>query len=149
MRRSLVYLELGIFSSALVISAVSVYLFHDVDREMVERWNEAFAGLCFEFFLFTSFIVLGVGILTWLGRRLFNLKGSSPRASLGLVLGICVSVVQYPWEFVGRILLPQLEDTSLILYIVLAIIVCTGILLRDNYRQAQTTQAVDIPQSPV
>jgi len=39
---------LGIFCTALFLDAISVYIFHDVDKNKIGHWNEAFADLSIE-----------------------------------------------------------------------------------------------------
>jgi len=126
---------LGIFSAALFISAISVYIFHDVDKEMIGHWNEAFAGLSIEFVLFTVIVGVGVALLTLLGRRLLKLKGYSPRSKLGFLLGIGVSALQYLWDFAGRAAFPTLADSSLFLYLIVAIVLSSVVIVRDNFKQ--------------
>jgi hypothetical protein len=132
---------LGIFCTALLSAAISVYVFHDVDKDQIGHWNEAFAGLCTECVLFTIVVGGGVALLTSLGRHLFHLKGYSPRAKFGLFLGIGATVLQYPWDFVGRAAFPKLADSSLSLYLIVAIIFCSIAILRDNFRQKKLRQA--------
>lgn len=141
MRRAILLLMLGILSTALLIAAITVYIFHDVDNDMIGHSNEAFAGLCTESALFTVLIGGGVALLTLLGRRLFHLKGYSPRAKLGLFLGIGVTVLQYPWDFIGRAVFPKLADSSLALYLIVAIVLCSIVIVRDNFRQMKLCQA--------
>jgi hypothetical protein len=126
---------LGVFCAALSIAAISVYVFHDVDKDMIGLWNEAFAGLCAEFVLFTMIVGGGVALLSWLGRHLFHLMGYSPRSKLGFFLGIGVSVLQYPWDFVGRVAFPKFADSSLFLYLIVAIVFCSVVIVRDNFKQ--------------
>jgi hypothetical protein len=141
MRRAILLLMLGIFCTALFSAAISVYIFHDVDQDKIGHWNEAFAGLCTESVLFTLVVGGGVALLTLLGRHLFHLKGYSPRSMLGLLLGVGVTVFQYPWEFVARKELPKLADASLSLYLVVAIVLCAIVIVRDNFRQMKLYQA--------
>jgi len=131
---------LGIFFSALFTAAISVYLFHDVDKDQIGHWNEAFVGQCAEIVLFTLVIGGGVGLLTMLGRYLFHLREYSPRTMLGLFLGIGVTVFQYPWEFTARREFPGLADISRALYLVAAIAICAIIIVRDNFRQTKASQ---------
>jgi len=135
---------LGIFSTALVVSLFSVYVFHDVDKEMIGRWNEAFAGLCVEFVFFTAIIGGGVAILTFLGRHLLRLKGYSPRPGMCLFLGIGVTVLQYPWEFAGRSAFLGLEDFSLCLYLIVAIVFCSIFIVRDSFRKKKMTAVLRV-----
>jgi hypothetical protein len=140
MRRAILLLVLGIFCTALLAAAISVYVFHDVDKDQIGRWNEAFAGLCIESVLFAGIVGGGVALLAFPGRQLFHLKGCSPRAKLGLFLGIAVPVLQYPWDFVGRVAFPKLANSSLSLYLVLAIVLCSIVLVHDNFRQMRLLQ---------
>jgi membrane-bound metal-dependent hydrolase YbcI (DUF457 family) len=121
--------------ASLLISAVSVYIFHDVDRDQIGHWNEAFLGLCIESILFSVIIGGPVWLLTFLGRHLFHLKNYSPREMLALVLGIGVTVVQYLVELGARGFVPKLTDSFRALYLVVAIVLCTLVLLRDSFRQ--------------
>jgi len=135
MRRAILLFMLGIFCTALSTAAISVYLFHDVDRDEIGRWNEAFAGLCAESVLFTLAVCGGVAILTFAGRHFFHLKDCSPRAKLGLFLGIGVTILQYPWDFAGRTAFAKFADVSLSLYMTVAIALCSIVIVRDNFMQ--------------
>ncbi len=143
MRRSILFLTLGILCTAIVTAAISVYIVQDVDHDQIGHWNEAFAGLCAEIFPFSAIIGVAVGFFAWLGRRLFHLSGHSPRPELGLFLGIGVVVLQYPWDFAGRKLVPEYAEFSLALYMVVSIVICTVVLLRDNFRQMKLGKAGD------
>ncbi|MGA3031701.1 MAG: hypothetical protein ABSD70_00355 [Terracidiphilus sp.] len=140
MSRVILLLALGIFCTFLMVATISVYVFHDVDQDEIGHWNDAFAGLSIEGVLFTVIISAGVALLTLAGRNLFHLRGYSPRAKLGLFLGIGVSVLQYPWDFLGRMAFPRLTDFSLSLYLVVAIVVCSVVIVRDNYKQMKSRQ---------
>jgi hypothetical protein len=141
MRRTTLFLMLGIFGTALFGAVISVYMLHDVDQDKIGHWNEAFLGLCVESVLFTLIVGGGVTFLSLLGRHFFHLKGYSPRAMLGFLLGVGVTVLQYPWEFAVRKQLPKLANTSLYLYLVIAIVFCTVVIIRDNLRQMKLCQA--------
>jgi hypothetical protein len=135
MRRSIFFLMLGILCAAVAISTISVYVFHDVDQDMIGHWNLAFAGLCEESGMFALIIAIPVSILTYLGRHALNIKSYAPRAKLALILGIGVTVLQYPWEFAARKVVPQLADSAISIYLIVAIVACTFILLRDTVSQ--------------
>ena len=135
MRRSISLLVLGILCTFTIVAVVSVYLFHDVDRDMIGHWNEAFIGLCAEGLLFTVIVSTPVCLLTFLGQRFFRLNGYSPRPKLALFLGIGITAFQYFWEFLARVLLPKFGDFALSTYLIMAIIVCTVLLLRDSLGQ--------------
>ena len=145
MRRTILLFILAMFGTALLNAAISVYIFHDVDKDQVGHWNEAFAGLCGEIVLFTLVVGVGLALLTWIGRLLFHLKGYSPRAKLGLFLGVGVSVLQYPWDFVGRAAFPAYADSFLSLYLIVAIVLCSIVIVRDNFRQMKLRQALATP----
>lgn len=132
---------LGIFCAFLFVSAISVYIFHDVDKDMIGHWNEAFSGLCIEGILFTMIIGGGAALLTSLARLLFRLKGCSPRSRLAFFLGIGITVLQYPWDLIGRIAFPNLADSFLSFYLIAAIVFCTVVIVRDNFKQMKLRQA--------
>jgi len=130
----------GVFCTALLSDAISVYIFHDVDKDMIGHWNEAFTGLCAELILFSLIVGGGVALLTWLLRLLLHLKGYSPRSRLALFLGIGVTVLQYLWDFAGRTVFPNLADSSLGLYLIVAIVFSSIVLVRDNFKQMKLHQ---------
>ncbi len=137
MRQPILLFISGIFSSALLISAISVYILHDVDRDQIGHWNEAFAGLAQESILFALFIGAAVALLTALARKFLKLTRSSPRPVLGAVLGMCIPLIQYPWDYAVRKELPALAQLSLICYLVFATAICTALLVRDNFKQQE------------
>jgi hypothetical protein len=141
MWRSILFLILGFFCTALLVAAISVYLLHDVDHDMVGRLNEAFLQSCTEGILFGLIVGGSAGLLTILGRFVFHLRGYSPRAMSGFILGISVTVFQYPWDFSTRMIFPKLEDVSLFVYLVAAIVLCTLVLLRDTLKQKKEFEA--------
>jgi hypothetical protein len=136
MRRAILFLILGVFGAALVVSSISVYIVHDVDRDKAGHLSEAFLGLCVESVLF-ALIVGGIaGFLALVGRHLFRLTGSSPRANPALFLGLGVPLFQYAVDLAVRRLFPQFTELSLTLYLVVAIVFCAAVLLYDSFRQA-------------
>lgn len=135
MWRALLLFMVGIFGAALFVSAVSVYALHDVDKEQVGHWNQAFEALCTEGVLFTLIVGGGVAVLTLFGRYLFHLNGYSPRLKLVFFLGVGVTLLQYPWDFASRVALPKLADASLSAFLVFAIVLCSIVFIRDASRQ--------------
>jgi hypothetical protein len=131
---------LGILGTALFTAAVSVYIFHDVDKDQIGHWNQAFAGLCNEGVLFAVIVGGGVALLALPGRHLAHLKGYAPRPKLALFLGIGITLLQYPWDFVGRAAFPKLADYSLSFYLIFAIVICSSVILRDCFRQRNSRE---------
>ena len=145
MRRAILSLMLGTFCTALFLAAISVYIFHDVDQDRIGHWNEAFVDLSIEVFVFSLILGGAAWLLALVGQRVFGLRGGSPRAKIGLSLGIATAVFQYPFEFLGRRLVPNFAGSLLSLYIVAAIILCTAVLLRDASRQREPQEALKAP----
>jgi hypothetical protein len=141
MARAILILMLGMFFTALFIAAISVYILHDVDRDQIGQWNTAFADSCAEFVLFTLIIGVGVALFVFVGRAFFHLQEYSPRPNLVLLLGVGVAAIQYPWDLIGRLVFPKLSDLSLSLYLVLAIIVCSIVVIRDCVKQMRLRPA--------
>jgi hypothetical protein len=125
----------GIFCAALFVDVVSVYLLRDVDPDQIGHLNAAFAGLCAESVIFALLIGVSVELLTLVGRRLLRLRRYSPRDMLSFFLGIGVTVFQYPWDYIARRSFPRSASLALSLYIAVAVVVCTVVLLRDTFRQ--------------
>jgi len=140
MWRAILLFMLGILSAAFFVAAVSVFAFHDVDKEQIGHWNEAFAALCTEGVLFTLIVGGGVAVLTFLGRHLFHLSGYAPRLKVVFFLGVGITVLQYPWDFVSRVALPKLADASLSAFLVIAIVLCSIVFVRDASRQMKLGQ---------
>lgn len=137
MRRTIFSFMAAMALTAFCLNAISVYVFHDVDKDLVGRWNEAYIELCLEFAIFTVVVGGAVWPLTLLGRRLFRLQSVSPRPNFVRFLGVGVILLQYPVEFAARVLLPRFSDLSLSLYIVASIAASAALLLRDNFKQLQ------------
>jgi len=132
----------GIFCTFLLSGAVSVYIFHDVDKDMIGHSNEAFVGLFEEGIFFTLLISGATALLVLLGRYLLKLNAYSPRGLLGLFLGIGLTAAQYPWDFLARKVFPNFSDILLVLYMIIAVIFCTVLLLYDNLSQKKYWEAI-------
>ena len=143
MTRTLSLFIVGLFCTSLFLGGVSVYVFHDVDQDKIGHWNEAFADLSAEIAVFDLIVGGSVWALTLLGRRLFKLHGSSPRARLGLGLGIAVPILQYLFDFAGRAFIPNYADFALYFLLVAAIFLCTAALLFDTLRQQKLLRAIE------
>jgi hypothetical protein len=55
-------------------------------------------------------------------------------------LGVGITVLQYPWDFVSRVALPKLADASLSAFLVIAIVLCSIVFVRDASRQVKLGQ---------
>jgi hypothetical protein len=135
MWRSILSLMQGIFGASLLSSAISVYIIHDVDKDMISHLNDAFMGLFKEGYMFTAIVGVIVGLLVLIGRLILRMGDSFPRAKLSLYLGIGVGLLQYPCDLIGRELFPKYSDVVLTCYMVVAILLCVVVLLADNFRQ--------------
>jgi hypothetical protein len=141
MKRPILALTLGILLAALCVDMISVYILHDVDHDLLGHWNEAFMGLCQESIV-GSLLIGGVtGLITSLGRAILKPKGGYPRTTFAFLLGVAVSVIQYPWDFATRALSPAFAQTSLLIYLFVAPVVCAFLLLRDSPNQATSVAA--------
>jgi hypothetical protein len=49
----------GFLLSGIFLNAVAVYIFHDVDKELIGKWNIAFRDLLGELLLFGLFAAIG------------------------------------------------------------------------------------------
>jgi ABC-type Fe3+ transport system permease subunit len=143
MRKSTLLLAAGIFCTFLLSGAVSVYVFHDVDKDMIGHWDEAFAELFKEGIFFTLLISGATALLTLLGRYLLKLNAYSPHGLLGFFLGIGLTAVQYPCDFVARKVFPNFSDILLVLYMIIAVIFCTVVLLYDTFKQKKYLKAFE------
>jgi hypothetical protein len=123
--------------TAIVLNAVSVYVFHDVDQNKIGHLNEAFAELAVEAVIFS----LIVGGLVWLfvlaGRRLLSLRNYSPRLRVAASIGVAAAVFQYPFEYIGRRVAPNLSDSFLFFYLITAPFLAAAVLLADVIRQSK------------
>jgi len=134
MRRIIPNMALGIFCTCLFVSFISVYLFHDLDPGQTER--TAYLGLCVEGAVFDLIVVGPTFLLTAVGLRLLSLRSHPSQAKLGLLLGVGVTAVQYPWELAGRLLARKYTDIFLWAYLLGAIMFCTTFLLWDSRKQS-------------
>jgi hypothetical protein len=141
MRRSITFLVSGIFCAVLVTSIISVYLLRDVDHDQIDHLNAAFASLCAEGVIFALVVGGATGLLTLLGKKLLGLKEFFHRGQLSFLLGVSVAVLQYPWDLASRKISPRFADLSLSVYMVVAVVLCTVVLLYDNSRRRALEKA--------
>jgi hypothetical protein len=62
----------GMISTALLTNALSVYVLHDVDRNMIGKWNDAFLQLTFELIILAVITSRVLGILIHFGCKFFT-----------------------------------------------------------------------------
>jgi hypothetical protein len=117
-------------------NAVAVYLLHDVDADRIGKWSLAYWELTREFFVFGLVLTASFFLLTWIGTLLFGLRHVAPNLRLGLILGVAVTLLQYPAEYIVRELTAEHSaDTFLLGYIVLSPISCAAVVLVDAYKR--------------
>jgi uncharacterized membrane protein SpoIIM required for sporulation len=113
----------GVCLSALLLGAVSVYVFHDVDKDLIGKCNIAFRYLAGEVLFFGLLVTLGTAILTQIGRMVAGLRPAVPPTKLGFIVGVSVGLVQYPFEFLVRKVANEHYDFWIYTYIGLSILV--------------------------
>jgi len=74
----------GLFLAAMLANAVAVYWLHDVDTELVGRWNVAYRELSLEALTFSVVAAGCFLLLTWTGKILFRLPGAVLSSKLAL-----------------------------------------------------------------
>jgi hypothetical protein len=124
----------------LLLSAVSVYVFHDLDKQLIGKWDLAFRDLAGEVLVFALMVARGTAVLTQIGRMVAGLRPAVPTPKLGLIAGASIGLVQYPFEF----LLPNVADEQcdfwIYAYIVLSILASSAVFMAACRRQ-------DVPAS--
>jgi hypothetical protein len=127
---------LGIFASAMFTNAVAVYLLHDVDADRIGKWNLAYGELTLEFFVFSLALTVCFFLVVWIGTIAFGLRDIMPSLKLGFALGIAVTLIQYPAEFVVRKLTAgHSADAFLLGYLLLSPICCAVIILLNSHKR--------------
>jgi hypothetical protein len=122
------------FAAAMFTNAAAVYLLHDVDADRVGKWNLAYYELTLEFFVFSLVLTVSFLLLTWIGRVVFGLRDVTLNLKLGFVLGIAVTLIQYPAEFTIRKLTPGHSAEAFLLgYLLLSPICCAAIMLLNSH----------------
>jgi len=129
----------GVCLSALLLGAVSVYVFHDVDRDLIGKWNIAFRYLAGEVLLFGLLVTLGTTILTQIGRIVAGLRSAVPAPKLGFILGASIGVIQYPFESLVRKVADEHYAFWSYAYIVLSILVPSTIFIAACRKQHDAT----------
>jgi len=110
----------GILVSALSLNLVIVYIFHDVDQDLVGKWNKAFEYLAVETLIWAFLIALATLLLTQAGRIVIGLRPGVPPSKLGTAVGLVVGFTQYIWDFLMRKLTDQHNDLWLFVFMLLA-----------------------------
>jgi hypothetical protein len=121
------------------INFLSIYVFHDVDKDRIGQWNLAFLELCLEFGVF-ALVATGIFLLfLWLGRMVLRMSAISSNYLLAFLLGVFLILAQYPIEFLGRLFLPSRQDTVLISYLLLSPVLCSALFLRNSFAKLRRT----------
>ena len=124
------------------MNAVSVYIFHDVDKELIGKWNIAFRDLLGELLLFGFLVVLVAGALTQLGRLIAKLRPAVPSPKLGFIVGVCVALAQYPVEYITRKIAVEHYSFGLDLYIILSVVIPSVVFIVACRKQQRSTTLV-------
>jgi hypothetical protein len=128
----------GVIVSALFVNALSVYVFHDVDQEMIGRWHEAYIQLNIEL-LFFSLIVTGLLLLFMcLGIKLFRYPILSQNIRLAFTLGVGIILFQYVYELAARSWAPEIAQVVIAIYLLLGSAISAIILIRDGSRPSSS-----------
>ena len=135
-------------------NAASVYLFHDVDADRIGQWNLAYGELTFEFLAFSTGVAICFFLAAWIGTVALGLRDVPVNLKLGFVLGIALTLIQYPAEFAVRKLTPAFADAFLLGYMLLSPLCCAAIILLNSHkrrrelkRNAGQTDEVTIPET--
>ena len=123
------------FAAAMFTNAVSVYLLHDVDTDLMGKWSLAFWQLTLEFFIFSIVLTVCFFLLSWIGTMVFRLRRVPLNHGLGFALGIAVILIQYPAEFIVRKLSGHTADSFLLCYMLLSPIFCVAIVLLNAHKR--------------
>jgi hypothetical protein len=126
---------LGLFVAAMFTNAIAVYLFHDVDADRIGKLSLAYWELTLEFFVFSLVLTLSFLLVTWIGTTVFRLRNAPLSSTLGLVLGIAVTLIQYPAEFAVRRFATNSADAFLLGYLLVSRICCVAIVLLNSRKR--------------
>lgn len=130
-------------------NAVAVYWLHDVDADLVGKWNLAYQQLTLEFLIFSIVVASCFLLLTWIGRVVFRLGQVTVNSRLGLFLGAAVVCLQYPAEFaVRKLITTHSSDTFLLAYLLLSPVCCAAIILLDSHKRRPATKLVGEYMAP-
>lgn len=135
---------LGVFAAAILTNAAAVYLLHDVDAARIGNLNLAYRELTLEFFAFGVVLTVIFFLMTWIGTLLFRLRNVPPNAKLALILGIVVTVFQYPAEFAVRKLAGNWADAFLLGYLLASPVCCAVVILLNSHKRRMINNEVRV-----
>jgi|WetSurMetagenome_2_1015567.scaffolds.fasta_scaffold421420_2 hypothetical protein len=134
MWRAAIWFFSGMILSALPVNALSVYVFHDVDKDMIGQWHVAYVQLNIEL-LIVSLIASGLLLLfICLGEKLFHHPILSLNIRLAFILGVSTIVLQYVCEMAARLWAPQITTIILAVYPFLSAALAAIMLVRNGAR---------------
>jgi hypothetical protein len=137
----------GVLVSALFVNALSVYVFHDVDREMIGRWHEAYFQLNIEL-LFFSLIVTGLLLLFMcLGIKLFRYPVFSQNVRLAFTLGVGTILIQYVYDLAARSWAPEIAQVVTAIYPLLGSAISAIILIRNGSHPSPSAASEEMKNS--
>lgn len=130
---------MGIFAAAMFTNAVAVYLLHDVDVDRIGKWNLAYWELTIEFLAFGLVLAVCFFLVIWIGAVVFGLRDVTLNLRLGFVLGIAVTLIQYPAEFTVRKLMAGHSSGGFLLgYMLLSPVCCAALILLNSHKRRRT-----------
>jgi len=136
-------LFVGVFATSMLANAIAVYWLHDVDADLVGRWNLAYRELTLEVLVFSIVVASCFLLLTWIGKVVFRLRQITRNSTLGLFLGAAVTCLQYPAEFaVRKLTTTHSSDKFLLAYLLLSPVCCAAIVLLDSHKRRPATKPV-------
>jgi len=133
----------GVFATSMLTNAVAAYWIHDVDPDLLGRWNLPYRELTLEVLAFSVVVASCFLPLTCIGRVVFHLRQVTVNSKLGLFLGAAVTCLQYPAEFaVRKLTTTHSSNTFLPAYLLLSPVCCAAIVLLDSHKRHPATKSV-------
>jgi hypothetical protein len=126
--------------AAVPLNALSAYVFHDVDKDMVGQWSRAFSDQMVEvlFFIFVADSLLLIYL--FLARKLFKLPDGQLSAKTAFLSGIFTILLQYPFDYASRAIAPSMSEKLLWAYLLLSPVACASLLLLKQRQSSADSQ---------
>ena len=132
--------------SSIVITAISVYVLHDVDSDLRSNLGRAYSETETEFVLFSTIAAIIFGGVGAAGKALLGLQLQPTASKLSVWLGGGLMVVQYLWDLLSRAFLSVTAgERMLTIYMFGAPVVCALLLLILKKKQPASDAGAHIP----